>query len=110
MNIVEKLIKIDLHIHSDKSFEKDGELVTGGTLYNIGKILVPALEKSKVNMAAITDHNAFSFEYYNELKKYSNNGGNLLKVLPGIELDVEIEESNKDTHAIVVFDDSDQKK
>ena len=110
MNIVEKLIKIDLHIHSDKSFEKDGELVSGGTLYNIGKILVPALEKSKVNMAAITDHNAFSFEYYNELKKYSNNGGNLLKVLPGIELDVEIEESNKDTHAIVVFDDSDQEK
>lgn len=110
MNIVEKLIKIDLHIHSDKSAEKDGDLVAGGTKENIEKVLIPNLEKYHVNLAAITDHNIFSYDYYQEFKKYSNNGGHLLKVLPGIELDLDIEGTNIDTHAIAIFDDKDDKK
>ena len=95
-NIVEKYTKIDLHIHSEHSVDKDGLLVSNGTKNNIGSVLVPKLEKYKVNMAAITDHNSFSFDSYNEFKKYSNIGGNLLKVLPGVELDIDVEDSKKD--------------
>lgn len=109
-NIVEKYTKIDLHIHSEHSVDKDGLLVSNGTKNNIGSVLVPKLEKSKVNMAAITDHNSFSFDFYNEFKKYSNIGGNLLKVLPGVELDIDVEDSKKDTHAIAIFDDSNEDK
>lgn len=110
MNIVEKYLKIDLHIHSIHSKDKDGDLVSNGTKENIGNILVPKLEEKGVNMAAITDHNCFSYEHYEEFKKYSNIGGNLLKVLPGVELDIEIEDSQIDTHAIALFDDSDEEK
>ena len=110
MKIVEKYLKLDLHIHSQKSNAKDGELVSNGTKANISRILVPALEKACINMASITDHNVFSYEMYKELKLYENKGGHLLKVLPGIELDVEIEDSAKDTHAIAIFDDSNEEK
>ena len=110
MNIVEKFVKIDLHIHSDKSVEKDGDLVAGGTKANIKNVLIPKLERYGVNMAAITDHNTFSYEYYQEFKKYSNTGGHLLKVLPGIELDLDIEDTKIDTHAIAIFDDRDDEK
>lgn len=109
-NIAEKYIKIDLHIHSCHSVDKDGSLVSNGTKENIGRLLVPKLEKYKVNLAAITDHNTFSFDYYCELKKYSNIGGNLLNVLPGVELDIDVEDSKKDTHAIAIFDDCDEEK
>lgn len=44
-NIALKNIKIDLHIHSFMSFDKDGDKVSSGTKENIGTILVPKLEE-----------------------------------------------------------------
>lgn len=110
MKIVNKYTKIDLHIHSSNSFAKDDLLVSNGTKENISKVLVPKLEEYGVNMASITDHNTFSFEYYLELKAYENKGKNLLKVLPGVEFDLDIEENGVDTHAIAIFDDKDEEK
>ena len=110
MRIVDKYTKIDLHIHSSHSFAKDGSLVSNGTKENISNVLVPKLEEYGVNMASITDHNTFSFEYYLELKSHENKGNSLLKVLPGVEFDLDIEENSVDTHAIAIFDDKDEEK
>lgn len=109
-SIVKELTKIDLHIHSNCSSEKDGNLVRGGTKENISAVLVPMLESNGINMAALTDHNSFSYEYYCEFRQCCESTTNLKRVLPGIELDIDVEDSGTDTHAIAIFDDSNEEK
>lgn len=103
-NIVKELVKVDLHIHSAASV-KDGTLVSENTIENIDKLIVN-LKKERVDMIAITDHNAFDFGLYSELKK--REGVDLQKVLPGIEFDVEY--YDKKIHVITIFDDKDSEK
>lgn len=100
-NIVKELVKVDFHIHSAAS-EKDGTLVSENTLENIDKLL-NNLVKNKVDMIAITDHNAFDFELYKTIKEHE--GNELKKILPGIEFDVEY--YGKRVHVITLFDDKD---
>lgn len=66
--IVSKGLKIDLHIHSEYSKNKDGEKVADNTLNNL-PILVQGLINHQVEMCAITDHDNFNYELYSELKK-----------------------------------------
>lgn len=103
--IVDKLIKVDLHIHSAASI-KDKKIVSNNTLSNID-ILIKKLNSNKVNMVAITDHNAFDYNLYHRLKKEENKG-TIEKVLPGIEFDVEL--NNERVHIITIFDDSSDDK
>lgn len=103
-NIVKKLAKVDFHIHSIAS-EKDMDKVKFNTIDNI-QILVDKLIENGINMAAITDHNAFDIDVYNKFKSFE--GEKLNKVLPGIEFDVDIE--GQRIHIITIFNDNDYLK
>lgn len=104
--IVHDLVKLDLHIHSVYS-KKDKDLVSKNTIQNI-PILMEKLEQEKVNMIAITDHNAFSYDMYKAMKSNMSKCKTLLKVLPGVEFDVEI--SDNRVHVISIFDDAQEDK
>lgn len=103
-NIVKKIQKVDFHIHSAVS-TKDGDKVKSNTIENID-VLVSKLSENNINMASITDHNAFSLEMYDKFKFYE--GKTLAKVLPGIEFDVEFE--GERIHIITIFNDNDYSK
>ena len=104
--IVKKLLKVDFHIHSAAS-KKDGNLVKNNNI-NTLSFLLDKLEKSKINMIAITDQNAFDYELYDEIRKQIKNHKTLKKILPGIEFDVIFNEER--IHVITIFDDSDEEK
>lgn len=103
--------KIDLHIHSAASKHKDGAKVKDGTVKNI-EVLFKKLEENKVNMAAITDHDVFSYKMYAALKDKVDNAQYLKRVLPGVEFTVSFNNGNDDipVHVVTLFDDADQKK
>lgn len=103
-NIVKKIQKVDFHIHSAVS-TKDGDKVKFNTIENID-VLISKLRENNINMASITDHNAFSLEMYDKFKSYE--GKTLAKVLPGIEFDVEFE--GERIHIITIFNDNDYSK
>ena len=104
--IVNSLIKVDLHIHSEYS-KKDGDLVSNNTKENI-PILMEKLEKEKVNMIAITDHNVFNFDLYDTLVNNMSLCKTLQSILPGIEFDVF--ENGARFHVIAIFDDTNKDK
>lgn len=83
------MVKIDLHIHtiasiSDKSFEFDLEKLREYT------------EKLEIDCIAITNHNLFDLKQYQCICKSLN-----IKVLPGIEIDLE------GGHLLLIADNSD---
>ena len=104
--IVEKPIKIDLHIHSVFSKHKDGKKVAFNTTDNL-PIFVSKLKQNGIDMCAITDHDKFDFNLYKKLKEYE--GKELLKVLPGVEFSVNFD-GNKTIHIVTIFDDKDEEK
>lgn len=104
--IVEKPIKIDLHIHSVVSSNKDGKKVAGNTIENL-PLLVSKLKDNGIDMCSITDHDRFSFDMYSSLKAYEGNG--LLKVLPGVEFSVKFD-GQKVIHIVTIFDDKNEGK
>ena len=106
--VVLDAIKIDLHIHSCFSSDKDGKKVALNTKDNIKK-LINGLIENNVNMAAITDHDTFNYDLYSTLKKQEQENNCIEKILPGIEFTVEFM-PEKPIHIVTVFDDSDNEK
>ena len=102
-NIVNKLLKVDFHIHSHASHYKDGSVVSSGTIDNIHTLL-NELKDKKVDMFSITDHDCFDENLYNELKKHE--GVEFEKIFPGVEFSVWMENEAKQIHVIAIFDDS----
>lgn len=102
--IVDKPIKIDLHIHSFFSNHKDGKKVAFNTEENI-PVLIAKLRQNEIDMCAITDHDRFSLDLYKTLKLYE--GKELLKVLPGVEFSVKFD-GKKVIHIVTIFDDKDE--
>ena len=90
--IVNKAIKIDLHIHSVYSKEKDGNKVAENTIDNL-TLLINGLKNQEVGICAITDHDTFNFRLYEKLKEEENKDNCIKKVLPGIEFSVEFVEN-----------------
>jgi len=105
--IVQKPVKVDFHIHSAASAHKDGQKVKDGTAENIN-VLFNKLEENEVNMAAITDHDAFDYDIYDALRAKVKNACSLQQVLPGVEFTVSFKTSNtsKTVHVVTLFDDS----
>ncbi len=102
---MDEYTKIDLHIHSSasgKTKSGDRKITENSNIDNI-EILVNKLIENEINMCAITDHNIFDKDLYLKLKEYENKSC-LKKVLPGVELDVEI--NNKVVHVVLIFDDT----
>ena len=106
--IVDEALKIDLHIHSVYSSNKDGDKVKSNTESNLN-ILVNKLNTYGIGMCAITDHDTFSYSMYRALKEYEDENGTLKKVLPGIEFAVNFDGS-KIIHIVTVFNDIDDEK
>lgn len=112
MKIVDSGFKIDLHIHSVCSKGKDGQKVSYNTIEHVPE-LINKLTENKVQICAITDHDAFGHDMYLTLKKYENcENCSIIKVLPGIEFSVEFsaQSEKKVVHVIAIFDDSNQEK
>lgn len=107
--IVDKGIKVDLHIHSYYSKAKDKDKVQNGTIDNL-PILVNGLVEQQVEMCAITDHDTFNYEIYKKLKEEEDKDNCIKKVLPGIEFSVEFVEGVKSIHIVTIFNDSDDEK
>lgn len=109
--IVYEPVKIDLHIHSAASAHKDGKKVKDGTVENIGTLFAK-LEENHVNIAAITDHDAFDYAVYDALRSKASGAKYLHKVLPGVEFTVSFatSEGDKSVHVVTIFDDSDDEK
>lgn len=112
--VVDKPIKVDLHIHSAASTKtKDGgnDALESCSRDNL-PVLLAALNKHEVNVCAITDHDVFDFELYKELKSHEGEGY-LKLVLPGVEFSVEVDEiygDKTEIHVVAVFDDSDEER
>lgn len=102
-------INVDLHIHSNASSYKDGDIVSNSKKENIST-LIGALERKNINMFSITDHNRFDYELYCEFKKYIEGNQIVRKILPGIEFDVQLEPEYQKCHIVTIFDDSDEQK
>ena len=104
--------KIDLHIHSCASSKKDGNKVKNNTIQNIST-LVKNLDSQKVNICSITDHDAFSYDMYQALKKSENKNNSIEKVLPGVEFSVRFKNESSDEkviHVIAIFSDENDEK
>lgn len=106
--IINKGIKIDLHIHSVYSKNKDKDKVSNNTIDNL-PMLVKGLTENDVELCAITDHDEFNYEIYRKLKEEEEKDNCIKKVLPGIEFSVEFVEG-KVIHIVTIFDDKDDEK
>lgn len=109
--VVKTGLKFDLHIHSEKSVQKDGVKVKNNTLESIG-ILIERLNANGVNLCAITDHDIFSYEMYRKLKDAEAMDNSIQKVLPGVEFSVCFASGGKESviHVVAIFNDEDESK
>lgn len=107
MNIVEKGVKVDFHIHSiaSKHKEETGK-VENSTIDNLD-VLIKNLNDRQVNMCSISDHDNFDVDIYKALKKQENKG-TIKKVLPAVEFSVKYD--SKVIHIITIFEDNDDMK
>ena len=106
--VVSKGTKIDLHIHSVYSKNKDKDKVANNTLENL-PVLTQKLIDNEIELCAITDHDEFNYEIYKKLKCEETEENCIKKVLPGIEFSVEFVEG-KVIHIVTIFDDRDDTK
>lgn len=108
--IVNNGLKCDFHIHSYYSKHREANgLTTNNTEENIPK-LVSKLKEYGVEMAAITDHDVFSYSMYSRLV---NEATDLKLILPGVEFSVAMKDGNgkeKQIHVIALFDNSNEEK
>jgi len=109
--VVERGLKLDLHIHSAVSSTKDGAKVKNNTLANI-PLLIQKLNEQGVNMCSITDHDAFSYDMYFALKQAECANSSIQKVLPGVEFSVCFTGEGQESvvHVIAIFSDEDDAK
>lgn len=99
--------KFDLHIHSfasSKTKTGDQTIVSESKVENL-HVLIDRLISNDVNVISITDHNIFDKNIYLEIKKQESESNCIFKVLPGIEIDLRIEDKN--VHVVCIFDDCD---
>lgn len=92
-------LKFDLHLHtiSDNSFRYHGT--------NFEEDFINALIRTKIGIAAITNHNQFNCQEFRTLQSLANHKG--IWLLPGIELSVN--DGKYGLHLLIVFDDSELK-
>ena len=104
-------LKLDLHIHSSESSNKDKKKVKNNTLSNV-PLLIKKLDEQGVNICAITDHDTFSYAMYTALKQAEILENSIKKVLPGVEFSVCFlsEERENVVHVVAIFSDEDDDK
>lgn len=99
-----KWLKIDLHIHSKES-NKTKINDYDGTEYTADQ-LISTLEKEKINIFSITDHNTLNVQLYKQLEnKRQELIDRNMNFLVGTELDIKDKEIfDKEFHCLFFFD------
>lgn len=65
-------IKVDLHIHSKTSEYKEADgYVDESNIENID-VLLSKLQENNINLISITDHNSFDYALYKKIKELIN--------------------------------------
>lgn len=117
--MLNKLINIDLHIHSNKSAYKEGcyseendkllnfDKVKGQKICEFSNInnvdlLLNKLQENNISLFSITDHNTYDLDLYETIIEKLKNFPNL-NILNGVECDVQFEDNKKTVHIIVIF-------
>lgn len=103
----QKWLKIDMHMHSyysSKNKKGDCDKVKEMKAEEFVGILVDA----NVNIFSITDHNYFSKEFYDEIDKYIENKKLNIRIVNGVEFDVNVDLNDKNSyiHVCIYFDDN----
>ena len=98
-NIINDSSIWDLHIHSCKSPKSSGEFQNMSVNEFINKILEIFSDYPDLSLISFTDHNYFSYDVYKEfILKQSD-----IAVVPGIEIDVNIQGIKEAKHLIFYF-------
>ena len=92
----------DLHIHTCKSAKSSGEFQKMGIKDYLDCIEEIFEKYPDLNMISFTDHNAINYDVYE--KYYKRKIAKRVKLIPGIEIDVSIENDKQYKHIIVYFD------
>ena len=95
--IIEKGNKVDFHIHSVASKNKESD--------DCVDLLIEKLNQRNINMCSISDHDNFDFEIYNRLKKEENKGS-IKREFPAVKYSVTYDK--KVLHIITIFEDKDE--
>lgn len=106
--VLNSIIKFDLHIHSKASdYKESAGIVDQSTNENLG-VLLSQLNQHNVALFSVTDHNRFDAELYFEINRLlaqsDNPYPNVKAVLAGIEFDVKLHEGMDKCHIIAIFD------
>ena len=90
-------MRADFHLHTraDRDFKYTGD----GNFYNSS--YVDTLDKARIRLGIITNHNKFDFEEFKALRKTARNKD--IALLPGVELSVN--DGANGIHTLVVFSD-----
>ena len=107
-NVLNSVIKFDLHIHSKASeYKESAGIVDQSAKENLG-VLLSQLNQHNVALFSITDHNRFDPELYAEINSILAQGDhpypNVKAVLAGVEFDVIVDEGMDKCHVIAIFD------
>lgn len=113
--MLNKIINVDLHVHSYASKYKEGKIKReDGTEFGIVddsiaeniNVILDNLDSNGINLFSFTDHNRFDANLYKVAIEnlQNNNRKNLINIVSGVEFDVQIEENKKSCHIITIFD------
>jgi len=91
-------VRVDFHLHTkaDKEFKYGGD----DNFYN--SAYVDALEKARIRLGVITNHNKFDYEEFISLRVTARKKG--IGLLPGVELSVN--DGANGIHTLIVFSDA----
>lgn len=90
-----EILRIDFHLHT----RKDKEFKYNGENDNYISEYINGLEKQKINIGVITNHNKFDLDEYKALKRAGKK--KQIFILPGVELSVK--EGSNGVHTLIVF-------
>lgn len=110
--MLNKIIKVDLHIHTKASEYKESESIVELSDINHLDDFLTVLDQRCISLFSFTDHNRFDFVLYKKVKEKlsTNDFKNLKNILPGVEFDVQFEKNKEACHIIAIFDDNDSEK
>lgn len=92
----------DLHIHTCQSKKSSGEFQKMGIEEYLDCIEKIFDKYENLNMISFTDHNAINYEVYE--KYYKRKISKRVNLIPGVEIDVNINNAKEYKHIIVYFD------
>ncbi|MCK9336265.1 MAG: hypothetical protein M0P43_00385 [Arcobacteraceae bacterium] len=91
-------LRIDLHIHTDKSKETKSGDYKGN--FDVATLKAKLIE-NKVEIFSLTDHNIINVEAYEEYYKNYTEDDPLLLI--GVELDIQGNSTSKTYHSLLIF-------